>query len=79
MRYVNVQIVIEKEPEDDGYYAHSPSLPGCFSNGRTVDETRSNMRDAIEAHLEAMVERGEALPAAMPEVVIEDITVAIPA
>ena len=35
MRFYNFEIVIEKEPEDEGYSAYSPSLPGCFSNGRT--------------------------------------------
>ena len=29
MRFFNFEIVIEKEPEDPGYYAYSPTLPGC--------------------------------------------------
>jgi len=48
------QIVIEKEPEDEGYYAYCPELPGCFSNGRTEEETRRNMQDAIKLHLESL-------------------------
>jgi predicted RNase H-like HicB family nuclease len=35
MRFYSFEIVIEKEPEDEGYSAYNPSLPGCFSNGRT--------------------------------------------
>jgi hypothetical protein len=31
MKFYSFQIVIEKEPEDEGYYAYSPTLPGCFS------------------------------------------------
>ena len=38
MKFYSFQIVIEKEPEDEGYYAYSPTLPGCFSNGRTIEE-----------------------------------------
>jgi hypothetical protein len=42
MRFDNFAIVIEKEPEEYG-----PSLPGCFSNGRTVGEAKRIMRGAI--------------------------------
>jgi hypothetical protein len=41
MRYYAFEIVIEKEPDDAGYLAHSPTLPGCFSNGRTIEETNA--------------------------------------
>jgi predicted RNase H-like HicB family nuclease len=51
--------VIEKEPEDEGYSAHSPSLPGCFSNGRTVEETKRNMREAVTQHVASLIEHGD--------------------
>jgi predicted RNase H-like HicB family nuclease len=51
MRFYNFEIVIEKEAEDEGYSAHSPSLPGCFSNGATIDEAKRNMREAIQQHV----------------------------
>lgn len=51
MRFNSFQIVIEKEPEDEGYFAYSPTLPGCFSNGRTIEEACRNMREAIEQHI----------------------------
>jgi predicted RNase H-like HicB family nuclease len=59
MRFYNFEMVIEKETEDDGYSAWSPRLPGCFSNGRTVDEARRNMREAIQQHVAALVAHGE--------------------
>ena len=40
VRFYNFEIVIEKEAEDEGYSAYSPSLPGCFSNGRTTLEAQ---------------------------------------
>jgi predicted RNase H-like HicB family nuclease len=55
MKFYSFQIVIEKEPEDEGYYAYSPTLPGCFSNGRTVEEAKRNIREAIEQHLAALL------------------------
>jgi len=48
MKFYDFEIVIEKEPDDEGYFAYSPSLPGCFSNGLTVEETRRNIREAIQ-------------------------------
>ena len=60
MRFFTFAIVIEKEPEDEGYLAYSPSLPGCFSNGRTVEEAKRNMREAITQHVTALVARGDA-------------------
>ena len=56
MRYYSFQIVIEKEPEDEGYLAYSPTLRGCFSNGRTVEEAKRNIREAIELHLRPGIE-----------------------
>lgn len=59
MRFFSFEIVIEKEPEDEGYLAYSPSLPGCFSNGRTVEETKRNMREAVTQHVASLLEHGQ--------------------
>lgn len=37
--------------EEGGYWAEVPALPGCVSQGETVDELRSNIREAIEGWL----------------------------
>jgi len=55
MKSHSFQIVIEKEPEDEGYYAYSPTVPGCFSNGKTIEETKRNIRQAFEQHLASML------------------------
>ena len=40
-------------PEDEGgYTVLVPSLPGCVSYGRTVDDATDNAREAISLHLE---------------------------
>ena len=54
MKYYSFQIVIAKEQEDEGYYAYSPNLPGCFSNGKTIAATEHNMQEAIDLHLESL-------------------------
>lgn len=56
MRYFTFEIVIEKEPEDEGYFAYSPTLPGCFSNGSTIEETKRNMRQAVQQHVGVLLE-----------------------
>ncbi len=78
MKTYTFQVVIEKEPEDAGYYAYVPALPGCFSNGSTMDAARRNIQEAIGLHLETLIEHGEAVPSVRPEVRIEEISVSMP-
>jgi predicted RNase H-like HicB family nuclease len=58
MRFYNFAIVIEKEADAEGCSAYSPSLPGCFSNGRTIEEARLNMQDAIQQHVASLLAQG---------------------
>jgi len=44
--------VILEPSEEGGYTALVPSLPGCISEGETVEEALQNIREAIELHLE---------------------------
>jgi predicted RNase H-like HicB family nuclease len=49
-------------PTRTGYSAHVPDLPGCIAAGRARDETLELMQSAIEMHLRAMREDGDAIP-----------------
>jgi predicted RNase H-like HicB family nuclease len=41
------------EPSDEGgYTATVPALPGCISEGDTLEEARRNIREAIQLYLE---------------------------
>ena len=51
------------EPTQTGFSSYSPDLPGCISVGETVEQTRENMRDAIELYIEELVEAGQEVPA----------------
>jgi predicted RNase H-like HicB family nuclease len=44
--------VVLKPDEDRGYFAVCPSLPGCYSQGKTVPEALANIREAIGLCLE---------------------------
>jgi predicted RNase H-like HicB family nuclease len=61
-QFFSFEIVIKKEPAAEGYLAYSPGLPGCFSNGRTIEETERNMREAITQHVTTLRARGETIP-----------------
>ena len=44
--------VLIHSAKEGGYWAEVPALPGCVSQGETVSELRSNIREAIELYLE---------------------------
>ncbi len=47
------------EPQDEGgYTVYVPSLPGCVSQGDTVDEAMANIKEAIEIYVESLEARG---------------------
>jgi predicted RNase H-like HicB family nuclease len=79
MKYFSFNIVIEKEPEDEGYYAYSPTLPACFSNGKTIEEARINIRAAIEQHIESLIMHGQPIPQNDSIVHVEALSIGIPA
>jgi len=53
-------VVYEKGPSN--WSAFSPDLPGCGSLGDTLEETRTNMREAIEVYLNETAKAGEQIP-----------------
>ena len=78
MKFYYFQIVIEKEPEDEGYYAYTPNVPGCFSNGKTIEEAKRNIREAVEQHLASLLSHGQAVPQEDRLVHVEELTVGLP-
>lgn len=49
-----VSVVIEKD--EYGYYAYSPELKGCQTQGGTLEEVIGNIREAIELYIETLSE-----------------------
>lgn len=77
MKFYSFEIVIEKEEEDDGYFAYSPSLPGCFSNGRTIEETKRNIREALQQHLLSLREHSLPIPQKERIVHVEELSIGV--
>lgn len=46
--------IIVHPAEEGGFWAEAPALPGCASQGETLDELLANMREAIEGWLAAV-------------------------
>lgn len=43
--------IVRPEPEAGGYSASIPALPGCHTQGETLEEVRANLREAAEGWL----------------------------
>jgi predicted RNase H-like HicB family nuclease len=54
-------LIIVEETET-GYSAYSPDVPGCGSTGETKEEVERNIQEAIEFHLEGLLEEGYEIP-----------------
>jgi predicted RNase H-like HicB family nuclease len=54
-------VFYEQAPEG-GYVAFVPALPGCHTQGETVEETERNVKEAIALYLESLAANGEAIP-----------------
>ncbi|MBI1848948.1 MAG: type II toxin-antitoxin system HicB family antitoxin [Planctomycetes bacterium] len=70
--------VLFEPAEEGGFIATCPALPGCVTQGETLDEARAMAAEAILGYLESLVKHREPIPHDT-EPVKEKITVAIPA
>jgi predicted RNase H-like HicB family nuclease len=68
-----MKYLIVIEPTGTGFSAYSPDLPGCVATGGTRDACETNMRDAIEFHLDGLREQGEPVPPAATSAAFVDV------
>ena len=54
------RIIIEKD--GNNYHGYVPCLPGCHTQGKTIDETRKNLKEAIEGMLLVMKKHNQPIP-----------------
>lgn len=55
-------VIVIHEAEEGGFWAEFPMLPGCFTQGETVEEVLARAPDAIGSHLDALREDGQDVP-----------------
>jgi predicted RNase H-like HicB family nuclease len=63
------------ERGERNWSAYVPDLPGCVATGKTRKEIERVVREAIEFHIEGLVQRGEPVPE--PSVEASTVTVAL--
>jgi predicted RNase H-like HicB family nuclease len=61
MKNYSFRIIIEPD-EKNTFHGFVPSLHGCHTWGKTFEETRENLRDAIKAYVLSLIEDGESIP-----------------
>lgn len=54
--------ILIHQAEEGGFWSEVPALPGCYSQGETIDETLHNTKEAIESYLIALKEDQVAAP-----------------
>ena len=56
-------VIIIHEAEEGGFWAEFPMLPGCYTQGETVEEVLERAPEAVGSHLDALREDGQDVPA----------------
>ena len=59
VRGKSYNVILHPDLEDGGFWVECPALPGCASQGDTVEEALAMIADAIEGHLEVETERAK--------------------
>ena len=62
MNAFEFKVFLERDEDYGGYVVRCPSLQGCYSQGKTVEEALANISEAIELCMEDLESRGEPVP-----------------
>ncbi len=52
MRAMELEVIVHRDAETDGYWAQVVQLPGCFAAGHTREELMESLQEAIRLYLE---------------------------
>ncbi len=55
-------ILLHPDEEQGGYTVTVPALPGCITEGDTIDETTVMAKEAIQLYIESLIADGEPVP-----------------
>ncbi len=62
MKLVYTVLLISGEADEGGYWVKVPALPGCVTQGETVEEALANAKEAIEAYILSLKARDLPIP-----------------
>ena len=60
-------LVYLEAAEEGGYIASCPQLPGCVTQGETVEEALAMVKDAIQGYIASLQKHGEPIPQGIEE------------
>ncbi|MFL5586141.1 MAG: type II toxin-antitoxin system HicB family antitoxin [Ktedonobacteraceae bacterium] len=55
-------IILEPDPDEGGYTVTVPALPGCVTQGETIEEAIVMAKDAIRLYIETLIAEGQPVP-----------------
>ena len=61
MKTYSYRVIIEPD-EKKTFHAYVPALPGCHTWGTSLDETRKNIRDALDVYIRSLIADNAAIP-----------------
>ena len=70
---MSVRFAVVFEKAENNWAAYVPDLPGCITTGANLEETETNIREAIAGHLKTLAEFGDPIP--QPTSIAKDIDV----
>jgi antitoxin HicB len=76
MNVYDFKVLLEPDEEARGYVVSCPALPGCYTQGETIEEALENIKEAILLCLEDMQAQGLPIPD-MSGILISSVAVAI--
>ena len=76
MNVYDFKVLLEPDEQAGGYVVSCPALPGCYTQGDTVDEALANIKEAILLCLEDMLAQNQPIPD-MSRMLISSVAVAV--
>jgi predicted RNase H-like HicB family nuclease len=76
MKVYDFKVILEPDEEAGGYVISCPALPGCYSQGDTIDEALENIKEAIQLCLEDMQAQDQPIPD-MSRTLVSSVAVAV--
>ena len=79
MKTLTYTILIHRADTDEtGFWVEVPALPGCFTQGETVEECIERAQEAIGGYLESLVKHGESVPEERAQEIMSRVQVISP-
>ena len=72
-RTMNVKYAVVFEQAQSNWAAYVPDLPGCMTTGGTLEETETNIREAIAGHLRTLRDFGD--PVQPPTIIAGEVEI----